>query len=140
MVNLEMPKKSKQLVGNMGIFYICYELSKRGWNCLPTTRNAKGIDLVIYSQNAKILHTIQVKSLSRKNPVPFGISPNQIADLVIICILDESPKIYILKAKEVNEKLHKGEKDGRISYWLQPHSYEEQKDCWDKIGNGFELD
>ena len=34
-------KKSNQIVGNVGLYYVCYELSKRGWNVLPTSRNAK---------------------------------------------------------------------------------------------------
>jgi hypothetical protein len=48
----DIVKISNQLVGNMGLYYICYELSKRGWNALPTSRNARGIDIVIYSQDA----------------------------------------------------------------------------------------
>jgi hypothetical protein len=31
--------KDNQLTGNIGLYYICYELSKRGWNALPTSRN-----------------------------------------------------------------------------------------------------
>jgi len=30
---------SKQIVGNTGLYYVCYELSKRGWNVMPTARN-----------------------------------------------------------------------------------------------------
>jgi transposase len=44
----------------------CYELSKRGWNVLPTSRNARGIDIVIYSQDAVRKYTIQVKALSKR--------------------------------------------------------------------------
>ena len=55
-----LPKLPNQLVGNIGLFYVCYVLSREGWNCLPTSRNAKGIDLVIYSQDANKMHTIQV--------------------------------------------------------------------------------
>jgi len=46
-------KLSKQIVGNIGLYYVCYELSKRNWNVLSTTRNAKGVDIVIYNQSAK---------------------------------------------------------------------------------------
>ncbi|MGC2384523.1 MAG: hypothetical protein WA631_15595 [Nitrososphaeraceae archaeon] len=63
---------SNRLVGNIGLFYICYELSKRGWNALPTSRNARGIDIIIYSQDAKRKFTIQCKTLRRKSPVPLG--------------------------------------------------------------------
>jgi hypothetical protein len=50
--------RDNQLVGNIGLYYICYELSRLGWNVLPTSRNARGIDLVIYSRvpNASILY------------------------------------------------------------------------------------
>jgi len=93
--------------------------------------------LVIYSQNAKKTHTIQVKTLSRQNPVPFGQSENLMAKFLIACVLNESPEIYILTNEEVSGALHKGEKEGRISYWLQPQSYKDHKDRWEKIGTGF---
>ena len=43
-----MPKLPTQITGNAGLYYVCYELTKRGWNVLPTSRNAKGVDIVIY--------------------------------------------------------------------------------------------
>jgi hypothetical protein len=136
MTDEALPKLPNNLVGNIGLFYVCYELSRKGWNCLPTSRNAKGVDLVIYSQDTKRMHTIQVKSLSRRNPVPFGQSKNIIAEFLIVCVLNESPEIYILTNEEVPQLLHKGEKEGKISYWLQ--SYEGNQGRWDKIGKGFE--
>ena len=133
-------KSSKQIVGNAGLFYVCYELSKRGWNCLPTTRNAKGVDVVIYSQDAKKSYTIQVKALSKRNPVPFGKKPNLIADFVavVINVMDEEklPEVFIIKTEDVKKRLHKGEKNGRVSYWLQPKDYEEYKGKWEIIGDG----
>lgn len=45
--------KSNQIVGNVGLFYVCYQLCKRGWNAMPTSRNARGIDIIIYSQGGK---------------------------------------------------------------------------------------
>jgi hypothetical protein len=129
-------KIPKHLVGNIGLYYVCYELSKRGWNCLPTSRNAKGVDIVIYSQNAKCKYAIQVKSLSKRNSVPFGSSEELIADFLIIYrdAKEEKPEIFIIAAEELGpEKLHNSERDGRISYWLELGSYEGYKDCWKKI-------
>ena len=128
----------KQLIGNIGLFFTCYELSRRGWNCLPTTRNAKGVDLVIYSQDAKKSFTIQIKALSKKTPVPFGNNPQLIAEFVIVVrnVFAERPEIFIMNSHEVKERLHRGEKDGKISYWLQPKDYEDFKDNWDIIGKG----
>ena len=132
------------LVGNVGLFYVCYELSKRGWNCLPTIRNAKGPDIIAFSQDTKKTSFIQVKTLrpkspSRRDPVPFGKSPGLIADFLAVCVLQEIPEVYILTQKEVEAKgtLHRGEKEGTVSYWLQRQSYIGHKDRWDKIGNGF---
>jgi hypothetical protein len=105
MTNSEIsPKSPNQLVGNMGLFHVCYELSKRGWNCLPTSRNAKGIDLVIYSQDAKKMLTIQVKSLSHKNPVPFGKTQNMMAEFLIVCVLLESPVNISSKQKRQRKR------------------------------------
>jgi hypothetical protein len=131
-------QKNNQLVGNIGLFYVCYELSKRGWNCLTTTRNAKGVDVVIYDQEGKKKYTIQVKSLRAKTPVPFGEKPNLLADFVIICrnVFDK-PEIFILTSEEVKKNLHERIKNGKKSYWLQQKTYETYRDNWEKIGRDF---
>jgi hypothetical protein len=74
-----MEKISRQVIGNTGLYYVCYELSKRGWNVLPTSRNARGVDIVIYSQKARRKLTIQVKSLRKRNPAPAKASPIPVA-------------------------------------------------------------
>jgi len=47
--------KNKQITGNAGLFYVAYKLSTMGWNVLPTSRNAKGIDIVAYSEDFKVI-------------------------------------------------------------------------------------
>ena len=51
--------RDNQLVGNVGLYYICYELSRLGWNVLPTSRNARGIAslFIVEMPNASILYT-----------------------------------------------------------------------------------
>jgi hypothetical protein len=142
MKEIDNCKKSNQIVGNVGLYYVCYELSKRGWNALPTSRNAKGVDVVIYNQKLTETHTIQVKALSEKNPVPFGSNINNlIAKYVIICRKvfdkDKPPEMFIIPSSEVKENIHKVVKDNKISYWLRPKDYEKYKDKWDTIGNGY---
>jgi putative transposon-encoded protein len=122
------------------MYYICYELAKRGWNVMPTSRNAKGIDILIYSQNAKIRYGIQVKSLSKKVPVPLGnnieTSTLFLADYLMICtnISTNSPELFITRPEVIRESIHKGEKDGRISYWLDPKTYDQFRNNWMKLG------
>jgi hypothetical protein len=44
---------NQQTVGNIGLHYVCYRLSRFGWNVMPTTRNAKG------EKNGKISFWLQ---------------------------------------------------------------------------------
>ena len=60
----------KQIVGNAGLFYVCHRLSALGWNAMPTSRNARGVDVMCYSIDGKTKHLIQVKSFSKKANVP----------------------------------------------------------------------
>ena len=131
-------KYPNQVVGNLGLFYVCYQLSRMGWNAMPTSRNAKGIDILIYSQDAKNKKAIQVKSLSRKNPIPLGNTNELFCDFLVICReVFKEPEIFVMEPIEIKDKIHKGvNKDGKNSYWLQPKDYEEFKNKWEKIGNG----
>jgi len=120
-----MDERNNQLVGNTGLFYICYELSKKGWNCLITSRNAKGPDIIIYSQDGEKKYAIQAKSLtSRRNSVPFGSNRNFISDYLIICVdVFNNPEIYIFKTEDVRENLHEATKNGKVSYWFEFSRY-----------------
>lgn len=129
-----------QTVGNIGLYYACYKLSIFGWNVLPTSRNTKGIDIFIISQNGLRKFSIQVKTLSKKNPVPLGSNvKNYIADYFIICVRENpNPKCYILDTKDIFKLAHKAIKDGKISYWLQRAQYENDYylENWEIIGQG----
>lgn len=135
------PPNNNQVVGNVGLFYVCYQLSKRGWNVMPTARNARGIDILIYSQDATRTHTVQVKSLSQRTPVPLGTKLEGLfGDFFIICrnVALDLPECFVLTPAEVRSLAHKGEKDGKTSYWLQPKQYEtaDFREQWQRIGKG----
>ncbi len=121
-----------QLVGNIGLYYVCYELSRRGWNAMPTSRNARGVDVVIYNQKGTESHTIQVKSLSKRNPAPFGSTLNNlIAEYIfIVNNVFDTPNIFIVDTSTARPRIHEGIKNGKKSYWFQPKDYEEFKDNW----------
>ena len=129
-----------QITGNAGLYYTCYQLSKMGWNVMPTSRNARGIDIVAYSSDGSCFKGIQVKSLSKKNPVPIGPKLDKIMGdfWVIVNNVIEKPNAFIMLPSEVRERVHRGEKDERISYWLQPASYDrdEYREAWGRIGYG----
>ena len=52
-----------QVVGNIGMYYAAYRLSQQGWNVMPTSRNARGVDLLVYDVGAHVYKGIQVLSL-----------------------------------------------------------------------------
>jgi hypothetical protein len=55
-----MPQQgSAQVVGNIGMYYAAYRLSQQGWNAMPTTRNARGVDLLAYDVGANVYKGIQ---------------------------------------------------------------------------------
>jgi hypothetical protein len=108
---------------------------------MPTARNARGVDLLIYSQDAKRTKSIQVKALSEKSPVPLGsVLDRLFGDFFIICrsIRSGSPECFVLKPAEVVRLAHRGEKEGRVSFWLQPKDYDNPKyrEAWRRIGRG----
>ena len=133
-------KFDTQVTGNIGMYYVCYHLSRMGWNVMPTARNAKGIDIVAYNTQATGFIGVQVKSLSKRNPVPLGSSLDKIMGdyWVIVNNVAKEPNVFIMTPEEVKSLAHRGEKDGRISYWLQPKSYDQAdyRDAWSRIGLG----
>lgn len=134
-------KLNNQTVGNTGLYFVCFKLSWLGWNVMPTARNARGIDLIAYSQDAKTKLAIQVKALSKKSPVPLGkYLDNLFGDYFVVCreVVTEAPDCFILTPKEVIKLAHRGEKEGRVSYWLQPKAYDQPdyRNNWARIGVG----
>src|SRR5882757_5890232 len=78
-------RMASQVVGNAGMYYAAYRLSQRGWNVMPTARNARGVDLLAYDATAKNFLGLQIKALSKRIPVPLGKSiENLIGDWWII--------------------------------------------------------
>ena len=132
-------KLEAQIVGNIGLYYACYRLSRLGWNVMPTSRNTRGIDIVAHNRYRSHFVGVQVKTLSKRVPVPLGKNLNNIMGdfwIVVNNVMTE-PRAFVLLPMEVKNLAHRGEKDGRIAYWLQPASYdtEEFAEAWDRIGH-----
>jgi hypothetical protein len=130
-----------QTTGNVGLYFDCYQLARRGWNAMPTARNARGVDVLAYSQDAKRTFSAQVKALSHRSPVPLGGDLNRLfGDFFVICrnVASEAPECFVLRPREVRALAHRGEKDGRVSYWLQPKDYDKKqfREAWSRIGSG----
>lgn len=126
-----------QITGNVGLYFACYKLSKHGWNVMPTSRNAKGIDIVAYDVESSRYLGIQVKALSKRSPVPLGTSLTSIRGdfWLIVTQVSQDPITYVMLPEEVSQLAHRGEKDGRVSYWLQQKAYDTEafRERWERI-------
>lgn len=104
---------------------------------MPTARNARGIDVVAYAEDGHRYLGIQVKALSKRVPVPLGDDLDRIRGdyWVVVCNAATVPVCHILLPDEVRALAHRGEKDGRVSHWLQPAAYgiEAFRERWDRI-------
>jgi hypothetical protein len=132
---------ANQVIGNIGMYYAAFKLSQMGWNVMPTARNARGIDLIAYDSTGRKFKGIQVKALSKQDPVPLGSSTETMMGdwwIVLNKVTAGNPQCFILKPEEVKDRAHKGEKNGKVSYWLQRKNYEvdEYRERWDRIGQG----
>ena len=131
-------KKDTQVTGNIGLYWACYQLSRRGWNAIPTARNARGVDIIAYNHDCTRMIGVQVKTLSKKSPVPLGKSPVKVMGdfWVIVNNVATSPQTYVLLPEEVRERVDQKEKNGIVSHWLQPPSYclQEFHEAWHRIG------
>ena len=69
--------KNKQIIGNQGLHFVAFMLSRRGFYLAITARNAKGADILIYNDECYSVRTIQVKSLTDRYSVNVGGAKNE---------------------------------------------------------------
>jgi hypothetical protein len=129
--------KNLQVTANVGLYYCCYRLSLLGWNVMPTARNARGIDIIAYDRTGSEFIGVQVKALSKRNPVPLGTDLEKIMGdfWIIVNNLSQEPTTFIMKPGEVKERAHRSEIDGRVSFWLQPTAYDQPlfREAWERL-------
>jgi hypothetical protein len=138
---MSVPSKiaNNQTKGNIGLFYVCYRLARLGWNVMPTARNARGVDVLIYNEDSSRKLTIQIKALSKAGEVRLGDNLYHLcADFVLICrhVLRETegPECFILTSEEVRQFA----KEQQGKFYLHPRRYgtEQFREKWERIGEG----
>lgn len=139
-----MDVKSSQTTGNAAMHYAAWELSRRGWNVMPTARNAKGSDLFCANDDESIIFGVQSKGLSKRSPVGLGGSLDNLRSHWWIITIDaktENPTCFILSLAEVKELCFHSDpaksKAGAMSHWLQPNAYDQPqfREAWHRLEN-----
>jgi len=104
---------------------------------MPTARNARGIDIIAYDRTGSKFIGVQVKALSKRSPVPLGTDLEKIMGdfWIIVNNLSNQPTAFILLPSEVKQRVHRGEIDGRVSFWLQPAAYDQPifREAWERL-------
>lgn len=110
-----MPEIKKEFKGNIGLFLTCVEISKMNLIALPTSRNTKGLDLIVLQPDTNKSIGVQVKCSDKKEYPVFSsfwydfkevmqkkiISPFVFVDISVI----EKPKYFILSKEQIIEVL-----------------------------------
>ena len=130
----------QQTVRNIGLSHARNQFSDRGWKVTPMAENTKGVDFLIYGQDASWKVAIKVRAFSRRNAVSLGATPdNFLADYLVVCskVIEDNPECFILTQEEVRELANRNEKGGKVSYWLELRDYdaEQFREKWDRIGS-----
>lgn len=105
---------------------------------MPTARNARGIDIIAYNENGTKFIGVQVKTVSKRDPIGLGTNLEKVMGdyWLIVNNVAEEPNIFVLLPNEVKSLAVQDKKGGR--YWLQPKAYDvsEFKEAWHKIDVG----
>ena len=133
-------KLDVQTVGNAGLYYASYRLSLLGWNAMPTSRNARGIDIIAYRRDATRFISLQVKTLSKRNSVLLGKSVEALMGdywIIVNNVTTAEPRAFVMLPAEVQRLATQGGKGGR-THWLRVSAYDtdEFHEAWQRIGRG----
>ena len=142
--------RDERVVGSIGLYHACCELSRRGWRVSLTrrgwkhiTRRIRGIDINLLNKSGTRDLTIQIMVVLDSAPVPFGNEIDDLsADFVMFCGSiknDESvnsvrpiPDMFIMSKEEIISAATQN----NGNYWLNESEYKLHKDKWEKIGFG----
>lgn len=102
-----MQKKSNNLVGVTGEYYVCAELGKRGILALLTPKNNPLFDIVAVSPDASRSVAIQVKTMSERNTFGWKLGMD-------ICERKNNPLLFTVLVNLTGKE---------IDYYIYPYDF-----------------
>ncbi|ESX90984.1 MULTISPECIES: hypothetical protein [unclassified Mesorhizobium] len=142
----------KQVTGNIGVYYVAWQLSRIGWNVMLTVRNAKGADMFAVSEDENTQHPIQVKAHAAKPQDTFlGLQPEKHVTrwwMFVAFARSAEPVCYVVSLDEVRVRMGRdpGTRSGKTelerSFWLDRRYYTpgsdremiEARNAWHRLG------
>lgn len=100
--------KPTSISGAAGVYFVAGELSRRGYIALTTTRNTKGIDLIVSNIDFSRTAYLQVKTNSRKYDFWIVGKPEFRDNLFYVFVNlmgnQEKPEYYVVPSRDVYQK------------------------------------
>ena len=118
------------------IYYVCYKLVRKGWNCVPTPNTTIRTEIICFSQDGKKRFTI---NLVVGNLIWYTSEKEDYADYLIVCSdykleQENNLELYIMKIDEIRKIFDNFSKDVNP---IKKETYEKYKERWDLIEDGF---
>ena len=134
---IDMVITEKQFKGNLGMFLVCAELSKRNLIAMPTSGNLKGYDIIVLNPRTKKALPLQVKCGGKKGfpllnshwkDYEQTIENKILSDFVFVDISDlGNPRYFIVSEKEMKDII-------RSSIILYSQRYQQKKTLtWEQM-------
>lgn len=142
----------KQITGNIGIYHVARELSRMGWNVMPTVRNARGADMLVVSENGQTVHSIQVKAhLAKPLDTSLGLHPERHVTRWWVFVgfaRSVEPVCYVISIDEIRARMGRdpGSRSGKAlherCFWFDRRYYTPGSDrelteglnAWHRLG------
>jgi len=126
-----MTEIKKEFKGNIGLFLTCAEVSKMNLIALPTSRNTKGLDLIVLQPDTNKSIGVQVKCSNKREYPIFAsfwhdykeviqekiISPFVFVDISVI----ERPEYFILSKNQITKEIQT-KIQNYINKYIQRHN------------------
>jgi hypothetical protein len=133
----------KQITGNAALHFAAWQLSRRGWHVMATTRNARGSDMFIVNDSENVSYGVQSKAQTGRNDVGLGKSIDNLQSewwIIIREAKSDNPACYVLRQQEVRD-LAVRDKGGERKYWLKAAAFQrdEFREAWHRIGGAGNL-
>ena len=103
---------------------------------MPTTRNARGSDLIVTDADESKFFGVQSKALSKRHAVPLGMDLAELRSewwIITMHANSDTPVCYVLQLDDVRSLASQDKNGGR--WWLEPKSYDrdEFREAWHRL-------
>ena len=130
-----------QLTGMRGVYLVAAELSRRGFIASPTSRSARGADILVTDQHCNRAFSVQVKT----NASTFNfwllnehakemVSPSHLYVLVNLKRKGQEIEYFVVPSRIVAEEMRENKRPKSTWYEIHRNKVKNWQDRWDLFG------